>query len=379
MPLVTTENMFKQAYDGGFAVGAFNVNNMEQLQAIVEACDEEKAPLILQISKGARKYADMTYLKALIDVAVKKHPEVPVVVHLDHGDEKAARACIEEGYNSVMIDASHETYEKNVEITKRICDYAHKHGVVVEAELGQLGGVEEHVEGVDPHKLEEAFTKYLADYMAGDRDNIPADIVELFQSHLTDPEQAVDFVEKTGCDSLAVACGTSHGAYKFKHTPILALPLFDQVAKKLPGFPLVMHGSSSVPQELVALINRYAVMDTENPAMLEKVLQVGSGWNQMPQSMGVPESAIAEAAKKAVCKVNIDTDLRLALTSSILSIWGGCNQKILEWMQAGSQGKQPEFVFDFRKYIGPGRDAMREVVRGKLHALGCAGKADLCR
>ena len=378
MPLVTTEKMFKQAYDKGFAIGAFNVNNMEQLQAIVEACDQEKAPLILQISKGARKYADMDYLRALIDLAVKKYPEVPIVVHLDHGDEKTALACIDEGFNSVMIDASHETYEKNVDITKRVCDHAHEKGAVVEAELGQLGGVEEHVEGIDPHKLEEAFREYLADYMTGNRDNIPAEIVELFQSHLTDPEQAVDFVEKTGCDSLAVACGTSHGAYKFKHTPILALPLFDQVSKKLPGFPLVMHGSSSVPQELIALINRYAVLETGNSTLLAKVAELGSAWEQMPQSMGVPESAIAEASKKAVCKVNIDTDLRLALTSSILKTWGECNTKVLEWMQTGSQGKQPEFVFDFRKYISPGRDSMREVVRGKLHALGCADKADLC-
>jgi len=379
VPLVTTEKMFKQAYDKGFAIGAFNVNNMEQLQAIVEACDQEKAPLILQISRGARKYADMDYLKGLIDVAVKKNPDVPIVVHLDHGDEQTAMACIDEGFNSVMIDASHEPYEKNVEITKRVCDHAHKHGTVVEAELGQLGGVEEHVEGVDPHKLEAAFREFLEDYMAGNRDNIPAEIIELFQSHLTDPEQAVDFVEKTGCDSLAVACGTSHGAYKFKHTPILALPLFDQVSKKLPGFPLVMHGSSSVPQELIALINRYAVLETGNSTLLAKVAELGSAWEQMPQSMGVPESAIAEASKKAVCKVNIDTDLRLALTSSILKTWGECNTKVLEWMQTGSQGKQPEFVFDFRKYISPGRDSMREVVRGKLHALGCAGKADLCR
>ena len=389
MPLVTTEKMFKQAYDNGFAVGAFNVNNMEQLQAIVEACNEENAPLILQISKGARKYADMDYLRTLIDVAVKKNPDVPIVVHLDHGDEKTAIACIDEGFNSVMIDASHEPYEKNVEITKRVCDYAHKHGTVVEAELGQLGGVEEHVEGVDPHKLEAAFREYLEDYMAGNRDNILAETVELFQSHLTDPVQAVDFVEKTGCDSLAVACGTSHGAYKFKHTPILALPLFDQVAKKLPGFPLVMHGSSSVPQDLVALINRYFILDTiqkedtntkkkNEENMLDKIKKEGP-WDQMPQSMGVPESAIAEAAKKAVCKVNIDTDLRLALTSSILKTWGECNQKVLDWVQKGREGKQPEFIFDSRKYLGPGRDSMREVVRSKLHALGCAGKADLCK
>jgi fructose-bisphosphate aldolase class II len=375
--LVTTQKMFKQAYDNGFAVGAFNVNNMEQIQAIVEACHEENAPLILQISKGARKYADMDYLKGLIDVAVKKNPDVPIVVHLDHGDEQTAMACIDEGYNSVMIDASGEKYEKNVEITKRVCDYAHMHGTVVEAELGQLGGVEEHVEGVDPHKLEEAFREYLADYMAGNRDNIPAEIVELFQSHLTDSDQAVDFVQKTGCDSLAVACGTSHGAYKFKHTPILALPLFDQIAKKLPGFPLVMHGSSSVPQNLVALINRYFVLDRNNSDMVKKIKE-GDCWDQMPQSMGVPESAIAEAAKKAVCKVNIDTDLRLALTSAILKTWGECNEKVLEWIEKGQKDKRPEFIFDFRKYLAPGRDCMREVVRGKLHALGCAGKASLC-
>ncbi|MBN1844201.1 MAG: class II fructose-1,6-bisphosphate aldolase [Sedimentisphaerales bacterium] len=313
MPLVTTEKMFKQAYDGGFAIGAFNVNNMEQLQAIIDACQEANAPVILQISRGARKYANIAYLKALIETA-DRQSDLPIVMHLDHGDTfETCRQCVDDGFNSVMIDASHEPFEKNVEETGKVVEYAHRHGVVVEAEIGQLGGIEEDVVGVD-------------------------DVMK----HVTDPEEAERFVKATRCDSLAVACGTSHGAYKFKEEPKLAFDVIEKTGKRLPGFPLVMHGSSSVPREYVDLINKYG--------------------GKMPNTMGVPEEAISRAAKMAICKVNIDTDLRLALTAKIRQVF---------WETPGE--------FDPRKYLGPGRDAMKEIVRHKLRILGCAGKADLCR
>ncbi|MBN2212181.1 MAG: class II fructose-1,6-bisphosphate aldolase [Sedimentisphaerales bacterium] len=315
MALVTSKKMFETAYKGGFAVGAFNVNNMEQLQAIVEACQAEQAPLILQISRGARKYANIAYLKALIDTAVKQSGNLPIVMHLDHGDTfETCKQCVDDGFTSVMIDASHDPFEKNVEVTSKVVEYAHKHGVVVEAEIGQLGGIEEDVVGV-----------------TGD------DVMK----HVTDPAEAERFVKATKCDSLAVACGTSHGAYKFKTEPKLAFNVLEEVAKRLPGFPLVMHGSSSVPKEFTDLINKYG--------------------GNMPNSMGVPEEALTRASKMAVCKINIDTDLRLASTAAIRKVFA---EKPAE--------------FDPRNYLGPARDAMREMVRHKLHVLGCAGKASVC-
>ena len=315
MALVDTKKMFEMTYKGGYAIGAFNVNNMEITQGIVGAIAEEKAPLILQVSRGARQYASMSYLKAIIDVAVVENPDIPVAMHLDHGDTfEICKQCVDDGFTSVMIDASKLPFEENIKLTKEVVEYAHDHDVVGAAELGQLGGIEEDVVGV-----------------SGD------DI----SKHLTDPAQAEQFVEKTGCDSLAVACGTSHGAYKFKSEPKLAFDVIDEVAKRLPGFPLVMHGSSSVLQEFKELINKYG--------------------GDMPDAMGVPEEAISKAVKKAVCKVNIATDLRMALTAKIRQVF------------AEKPGE-----FDPRKYLGPGREAIKEMVRHKLHVLGCAGRAEEC-
>jgi len=313
MALVTTKKMFQMAYQNGYAVGAFNVNNMEITQGIVEAIAEEKAPLILQISKGARDYAKMSYLRAIIDVAVKENPSIPICMHLDHGDTfELCKQCVDDGYTSVMIDASHYPFEENIKLTKQVVQYAHDHGVVVEAELGQLGGIEEHVKGVDD-----------------------------VSAHLTDPDQAVEFVKKTGCDSLAVAVGTSHGAYKFKVEPKLAFDVIEKIQRLLPRFPLVMHGSSSVLKEFKDLINKYG--------------------GKMPDAMGVPEEAITKASKMAICKVNIDTDLRMALTAKIRQVF------------AEKPGE-----FDPRKYLGPGREAIKKMVKHKLHILGCAGKAAEC-
>jgi fructose-bisphosphate aldolase class II len=315
MALVGTKKMFEMAYKNGYAIGAFNVNNMEITQGIINAIAEEKAPLILQISRGARAYASMSYLRAIIDVAVEENPGIPIAMHLDHGDTfETCKQCIDDGFTSVMIDASTHPYEENIAITKKVVEYAHDHDVVVEAELGQLGGIEEDVVGVS------------------------ADDVS---KHLTDPDQVVDFVEKTGCDSLAVACGTSHGAFKFKSEPKLAFDVIEEVGEKLPGFPLVMHGSSSVLKEFKDLINKYG--------------------GDMPDAMGVPEEAISRAAKMAICKVNIDTDLRMALTAKIRQVF------------AEKPGE-----FDPRKYLGPGRAAIKEMVKHKLHVLGCAGKASEC-
>ena len=313
MPLVTTKKMFQMAYKNGYAVGAFNVNNMEITQGIVDAIAQEKAPLILQISKGAREYAKNSYLKGIINVAVAENPSIPIAIHLDHGDTfETCKQFVDDGFTSVMVDGSHLPFEENIALTKKVVEYAHPRGVVVEAELGQLGGIEEHVVGVDD------VTKYLAD-----------------------PDQAVEFVMKTDCDSLAVACGTSHGAYKFKTEPTIAFDIIEKIGKKLPGYPLVMHGSSSVLPEFKALINKYG--------------------GKMPDAMGVPEAMITRASKMAVCKVNIDTDLRMALTAKIRQIF------------AEKPGE-----FDPRKYLGHGRDAIREMVRHKLHVLGCAGKAGEC-
>jgi fructose-bisphosphate aldolase class II len=313
MALVTTQKMFAMAYKNGYAVGAFNVNNMEITQGIVEAVAEEKAPLILQISKGAREYAKMSYLKAIIDVAVKENPGIPITMHLDHGDSfELCKQCVDDGFTSVMIDASHCSFDENVKMTQQVVKYAHDHGVVVEAELGQLGGIEEHVKGVED-----------------------------VSAHLTDPNQVLEFVQKTKCDSLAVAIGTSHGAYKFKTAPALAFDVIERIQKLLPGYPLVMHGSSSVLKEFKDLINKYG--------------------GKMPDAMGVPEEAITKASKMAICKVNIDTDLRMALTAKIRQVF------------AEKPGE-----FDPRKYLGPGRDAIKKMVLHKLKVLGCAGKAAEC-
>ncbi len=315
MALVSTKIMFEMAYKNGYAIGAFNVNNMEIVQGIVAAAREEKAPVILQTSKGAREYANISYLRALIDVAVRENPDIPVCMHLDHGDSfELCRQCIDDGYPSVMIDASHLSFEENVKLTRKVVEYAHPLGVVVEAELGQLGGIEEHVVGVS------------AD-----------DVLK----HLTDPNQVVEFVERTGCDSLAIACGTSHGAYKFKSEPKIAFDIIESVGNKLPGFPLVMHGASSVPVELRDLINKYG--------------------GRMPDAMGVPESALSRAAKMAICKVNTDTDLRMAMT-------GRVRQTLAE--------KPAEF--DPRKYLGPAREAIKGLVKHKFQVLGSAGKAAEC-
>jgi fructose-bisphosphate aldolase class II len=313
--LVNTKKMFEMAYKNGFAVGAFNVNNMEITQGIMSAVSQEKAPLILQISRGAREYASMSYLKAIIDVAVAENPAIPIAMHLDHGDTfELCKQCVDDGFTSVMIDASSKPFTENIRLTKKVVEYAHSHGVVVEAELGQLGGIEEHVVGVSSDDVDK---------------------------HLTDPNQAVEFVEKTGCDSLAVACGTSHGAYKFKSEPKIALDIIQKIGGLLPGFPLVMHGSSSVLKEFKDLINKYG--------------------GKMPDAMGVPEEAIAKAAKMGICKVNIDTDLRMAMTAKIRQVFA---EKPAE--------------FDPRKYLGPAREAICEMVRHKLHILGCAGRAAEC-
>ena len=288
MPLVTTKKMFEMAYKNGYAIGAFNVNNMEITQGIIQAIAEEKSPLILQISRGAREYASNSYLMAIINVAVKENPDIPIATHLDHGDNfETCKQFVDDGFTSVMIDASKLPFEENIKETQKVVKYAHDHGVVVEAELGQLGGIEEHVVGVDD-----------------------------VEKHLTDPNQVVEFVGKTGVDSLAVAVGTSHGAYKFKTEPKLAFDRIQEIQAKLPGFPLVMHGSSSVLKEFVDLINKYG--------------------GKMPNAMGVPESAISKAAKMAICKVNIDTDLRLAMTAKIRQVFA---EKPAE--------------FDPRKYLGP--------------------------
>jgi len=315
MALVTTKKMFAMAYKHGYAIGAFNVNNMEITQGIMSAAAEEKAPVILQISRGARKYASMRYLRAIIDTAVAENPNIPICMHLDHGDTfETCKQCVDDGFTSVMIDGSHYSFEDNITLTEQVVKYAHTHGVVVEAELGQLGGIEEDVVGVGADDI---------------------------SKHLTDPDQAVEFVGKTGVDSLAVAIGTSHGAYKFKTEPKLAFDVIEQVSKRLPGFPLVMHGSSSVPKEYTDLINKYG--------------------GKMPDATGVPEAAISKAAHMAVCKVNFDTDLRMAMTATIRQVFA---EKPAE--------------FDPRNYLGPAREAIKIMVKRRLNVLGCAGKAAEC-
>ena len=309
MPLVTTTEMFKKAYEGGYAIGAFNVNNMEIIQGIVEAATDEKAPLILQVSAGARKYANTVYLKKMVEAAVETSG-LPIALHLDHGDSfELCKDCVDSGFTSVMIDASAHPFAENINITKQVVEYAHDHGVVVEAELGKLAGVEDDVK------------------------------VDAKDASYTDPDQVQEFVEKTGVDSLAIAIGTSHGAFKFKGQPRLRFDILEEVGKRLPGFPIVLHGASSVPQEYVKIINQYG--------------------GNMPGAQGVPEEMLRKAATMAVCKINIDSDLRLAVTATIREHFA----------------LNPSH-FDPRQYLGPARDAVRAVVRHKIvDVLGCNGKA----
>ncbi len=312
MPLVTTTEMFKKAYEGGYAIGAFNVNNMEIVQGITEACAEEKAPVILQVSKGARAYANHNYLVKLVEAAILCNPDLPIALHLDHGpDFETCKSCIDGGFTSVMIDASSKPFKENIEITKKVVEYAHAHGVVVEAELGTLAGVEDEVK------------------------------VSAEDSSYTHPEEVEEFVEKTGCDSLAIAIGTSHGAYKFKPgtKPQLRFDVLHECEKRIPGFPIVLHGSSSVPQEYVEMINKFG--------------------GAMPGAIGVPEDQLREAARSAVCKINIDSDLRLAMTGTIRQFFAEHPDK-----------------FDPREYLKPARANIKELVRHKLvDVLGCSGKA----
>ena len=311
MPLVTSTEMFKKAYDGGYAIGAFNVNNMEIVQGITEAAKEVNAPLILQVSKGARAYANHTYLMKLVEAAVIE-TGLPICLHLDHGDSfELCKSCVDGGFTSVMIDASSKTFAENIEITKKVVEYAHDHGVVVEAELGTLAGVEDEVK------------------------------VSAEDSSYTRPDEVEEFVSKTGCDSLAIAIGTSHGAYKFKPgtKPQLRFDILEEVSKRLPGFPIVLHGSSSVPQEYVKMINE-------------------NGGN-MPGAIGVPEDQLRKAASMAVCKINIDSDLRLAMTGTIRKYFA-----------------DHPADFDPRQYLKPARENIKELVKHKLvHVLGCDGKA----
>ena len=321
MALVTTTEMFKKAYDGGYAIGAFNVNNMEIVQGITEAAAEVNAPLILQVSKGARSYANHTYLMKLVEAAVIE-TGLPIALHLDHGDSfEICKSCIDGGFTSVMIDASSKSFQENIELTRKVVEYAHDHGVVVEAELGSLAGIEDEV-------------------------NVSAEAASY-----TRPEEVEEFVSKTGCDSLAIAIGTSHGAYKFTPAqctrneqgilvpPALRFDILEEVSKRLPGFPIVLHGSSSVPQDFVAKVNQFG--------------------GAMPNAIGVPEEQLRKAAEMSVCKINIDSDLRLAMTASIR-----------EYM-AGNPGH-----FDPRQYLKPARSAIKDMVKHKLiNVLGCDGKA----
>jgi len=311
MPLVTSEEMFRKAYDGGYAIGAFNVNNMEIIQGITEAAKEEQAPLILQVSSGARKYASHTYLMKLIEAAIIE-TELPICVHLDHGDTfELCKSCIDGGFTSVMIDGSHHSYEENVALTKSVVEYAHDHGVVVEGELGRLEGVEDDVK------------------------------VAAGEGSYTDPDQVLDFVTRTGVDSLAIAIGTSHGAYKFKPgtKPVLRFDILKEVQKRLPGFPIVLHGASSVIPEFVQMVNAYG--------------------GRMPDAIGVPEDMLREASRMAVCKVNIDSDLRLAMTAVIRKHFA----------------EHPDH-FDPRQYLKPARDAIKAMVKHKIvDVLGSSGKA----
>ncbi len=308
MPLVTSKEMFRKAYEDGYAIGAFNVNNMEIIQGITEAAKELQAPLILQVSAGARKYANHTYLMKLIDAALEE-TGLPICVHLDHGDSfELCKSCIDGGFSSVMIDGSHFSFEENIALTRKVVDYAHEKGVVVEGELGRLAGIEDAV------NVAEADASF------------------------TDPAEVEEFVERTGVDSLAVAIGTSHGAFKFKGEPRLRFDILEEIQKRLPGFPIVLHGASSVMPEYVEKINKYG--------------------GNLSGAQGVPEDMLRKAASMAVCKINIDSDLRLAFTATIR-----------EYL-----GENPA-DFDPRKYLGPARGAIKEVVGHKIvHVLGCDHK-----
>lgn len=309
MPLVTSKEMFKKAYEGGYAIGAFNVNNMEIIQGITEAAQEVSAPLILQVSAGARKYAKHVYLMKLIEAALED-TGLPICVHLDHGDTfEVCKSCIDGGFTSVMIDGSHHSFEENIKLTKRVVEYAHSKGVTVEGELGKLAGIENAV-------------------------NVAAE-----DASYTKPEQVEEFVSRTGVDSLAIAIGTSHGAFKFKGDAQLRFDILEEVQKRLPGFPIVLHGASSVLPEYVDMINAFG--------------------GKMPGAKGVPAEMLRKAAAMSVCKINIDSDLRLALTASIRKYFA----------------EHPDH-FDPRQYLSPARAAIKEVVKNKLiNVLGCAGKA----
>ncbi|MEG2348793.1 MAG: class II fructose-1,6-bisphosphate aldolase [Clostridia bacterium] len=314
MGLTTTKEMFEKAYKGGYAIGAFNVNNMEIIQGIIEAASQENSPVILQVSAGARKYANPIYLKKLVEASIECNKlsgfDIPIVLHLDHGpDFETCKDCIDSGFTSVMIDGSQYSFEENVEITKKVVEYAHPRGVVVEAEIGKLAGVEDEVS------------------------------VSNSDAMYTDPDEAEEFVKKTGCDSLAIAIGTSHGAYKFKGEAKLRFDILEEISKRLPGFPIVLHGASSVPQEFVQMCNKYG--------------------GNIPGAKGVPEKMLRKAATMAVCKINIDSDIRLAMTANIRECFT----------------KKPE-VFDPREYLGQARSAVKDMVAHKIvDVLGCNGKA----
>ncbi len=313
MPLVTTTEMFKKAYEGGYAIGAFNVNNMEIIQGITEAAKELDAPLILQVSSGARKYANHTYLVKLVEAALEE-TGLPIALHLDHGDTfELCKSCVDGGFSSVMIDGSSKPFEENIALTRQVVEYAHAHGKVVEGELGQLAGVEDDV-NVEHHSY-------------------------------TDPDQVQEFVERTGVDSLAIAIGTSHGAYKFKpgQKPELRFDILEEVSRRLPGFPIVLHGASSVMPEYVKMINE-------------------NGGN-MPDAIGIPEDMLRKAARSAVCKINIDSDLRLAMTGTIRKYFA----------------ENPSH-FDPRQYLKPARENIKQLVKHKItDVLGCDGKASELR
>ncbi|MEA5004380.1 MAG: class II fructose-1,6-bisphosphate aldolase [Christensenella sp.] len=309
MPLVTTTEMFKKAYDGGYAIGAFNVNNMEIVQGITGAAKELNAPLILQVSKGARNYANPIYLTKLVEAALED-TGLPICLHLDHGDSfETCKSCIDSGFTSVMIDGSHLSFEENIAVTKRVVEYAHDRGVVVEGELGRLAGVEDEIQ------------------------------VSHEDSSYTRPEEVYEFATKTGVDSLAIAIGTSHGAFKFKGEPVLRFDILEKVTEILPGFPIVLHGASSVIPEFVDMINEYG--------------------GSMPGAQGVPENLLRQAAQSAVCKINIDSDLRLAMTGTIRKHFA----------------EHPS-DFDPRQYLTPARDAIKAMVAHKIvDVLGCDNKA----
>ncbi len=311
MPLVTTTEMFKKAYEGGYAIGAFNVNNMEMIQAIVEAANECRSPVILQVSAGARKYANPVYLRHLVAAAAET-TDIPIAMHLDHGaDFEICKDSIDCGFTSVMIDASSKPWEENIAITKKVVEYAHSKGVVVEAELGKLAGVEDDV------------------------------AVDAKDAQFTSPDEVEEFTSKTGIDSLAIAIGTSHGAYKFKpgQDPKLRIDILEEIGKRLPNFPIVLHGASSVPQDQVAIVNQFG--------------------GSMPNAIGIPETELRKAAKLAVCKINIDSDLRVAFTAAIRKHFA----------------EHPDH-FDPRQYLGDARASMKEIVKHKIiNVLGSANKA----